>query len=69
MSGGDRVVIFQSFQWGFELKSFSGKTIGEIGCSSNGFRQKMSGNFSFKHNGTGDLKKGTVFSFCNPILL
>ena len=51
------------------MDMFRGKAICEIGCSSNSFRPEGNSNMRFNDECSSDVKKGTIFSLIDPILL
>ena len=66
---GNRGKRIECGKRGLKLEDFCGKSVSEIGGSSNGLRPKVYRYMSVKHEGPCYLKKGTVFAFSNPILL
>lgn len=69
MRGWERDKRPQGFKRSFIMEGFRRKTIGEVSSCSKGFRLERSRGMRFYQEGSGDFKKGAIFSFRNPILL
>ena len=69
MRGGYREMGLEGGKRCMVLETLSGKSIGKVIGSGDGFRPKISRNTRVKHSRTGHLKECTVFPFRHAILL